>query len=286
MKWVCNFSGGLCSFWSAVRLIERVGRQNVILLFADTLVEDKDLYEFNSRATDYLGIPLTRISLEMKPWDLFRREGLIGNNRFPICSTKLKREPLNEWMDRNYHLNRFETPMFEERAGVCLGFDHTEWHRVKEFEDEHPTWELIAPMTEPPLWDKCRIISESQKLGFKQPRLYTLGFPHNNCGGGCVRAGISHWVHLYRVLPHVYLDWEQEEQITIWYFRTRGIEPLTMLKDRRGGETKSLSLFQLRQRVEAGEKFDRNDWGGCGCGGATVSAEKAFATGVTAPSLN
>ena len=43
---------------------------------------------------------------------------------------------------------------------------------------------------------------------------------------------------------------------------------MTMLKDRRGGVTKSLSLEALRLRVESGEEFPKYDWGGCGCGGA------------------
>jgi len=31
-----NFSGGLCSFWSAFRDVQEAGPENVILLFADT----------------------------------------------------------------------------------------------------------------------------------------------------------------------------------------------------------------------------------------------------------
>lgn len=44
---VVNFSGGLCSFWSAHRVKERYGSANMVLLFADTLIEDPDLYGFN-----------------------------------------------------------------------------------------------------------------------------------------------------------------------------------------------------------------------------------------------
>lgn len=61
----------------------------------------------------------------------------------------------------------------------------------------HPDWEIRAPMQEGDIWDKCRMQREAQTLGFETPELYRLGFPHFNCGGRCVRAGISHWVHLY-----------------------------------------------------------------------------------------
>lgn len=267
MKYIVNFSGGLCSFWAAVRMIRAHGRENVVLLFADVLIEDQDLYEFLGHAENILGIPVTRVSREIEPWELFRREGLIGNNRSPICSIRLKREPLNEWMQAHYELDQNQHNAFYEPATVVLGFDATEWHRVADFQAKHPTWLLAAPMTEPPAWDKCRMIQEAEKLGFKQPSLYAEGFPHNNCGGRCVRAGISHWVHLCKIRPASYLDWELKELETMADFRARGIEPLTILKDRRGGETKPLSLQDLRQRIESGEEFPDNEWGGCGCGG-------------------
>jgi hypothetical protein len=39
-----------------------------------------------------------------------------------------------------------------------------------------------------------------------------------------------------------------------------------VLTDRRGdNKKKPLTLRQLRERIEAGEEFDRFEWGGCGC---------------------
>lgn len=260
MKHIVNFSGGACSFWAAWRVVAKYGRENVVLLFADTLIEDEDLYEFNERAAELLGIPITRICEGRKPWQLFRDEGLIGNNRFPICSIRLKRDPLDLWTRQN---------CMEMDTTIYVGFDFTEHNRLEDLRRELSPWKVEAPMCDEPLWDKCKIISECAKLGFKQPKLYTLGFPHNNCGGRCVRAGITHWVHLHRVLPARFQEWEIEEQEAIIDLTARGIEPLTVLKDRRGGETRNLSLKDLRIRIESGEKFSRNDWGGCGCGGAT-----------------
>jgi hypothetical protein len=150
-----------------------------------------------------------------------------------------------------------------------MGFDWTEEHRLAAIRREKPTWRIEAPMLEAPYWDKCRMQLEAEKLGLKIPKLYTLGFPHNNCGGRCVRAGISHWVHLYRVLPERFLEWEREESITRDDFAKRGIEALSILKDRRGGTFKPLWLSELRLRIEAGETFASDEWGGCGCGGAT-----------------
>jgi hypothetical protein len=259
-KHVINFSGGLCSFWAAHRVVQRHGTKGVVLLFADTLIEDDELYTFNDQASALLGIPITRICVGLTPWQLFRKQGLIANSKYPICSVYLKREPLDEW---------HRTHCLELGATLYIGFDWTEQFRLDDLRAAKPFWRIEAPMTEPPFWDKCRMQTEAEKLGLKIPRLYGLGFPHNNCGGRCVRAGISHWVHLYRTLPHRYAEWEAEEQQTITELNARGIAAQTMLKDRRGGSYKPMTLADLRKRIEAGEKLPRFDWGGCGCGGAT-----------------
>ena len=120
-------------------------------------------------------------------------------------------------------------------------------------------------MIHAPIWDKCRMVEETEKLGIKVPRLYYMGFPHNNCGGRCVTAGISHWVRLYSVDRPGFMEWANDERDTMAEFVTRGITPLTILKDRRGGEVNNLSLHDLAKRIESGEKFTRHDWGGCGC---------------------
>lgn len=270
MKYIVNFSGGACSFWAAFRAILKFGKENVVLLFADTLYESSDLYEFNLKAEETLGLKIVRISEGFTPWQLFQIEGMIGNDRFPICSTKLKREPLNAWMEANYEMDLSQSNMFKEHAAVVLGFDWNEEHRVKDFQNQHPTWTVRAPMLDEPIWDKCRMLKECELLGFKTPILYQLGFPHNNCGGFCVKAGISHFVHLHKVLPEVFHRIEVEEYTTQLQLKKRGISnwQFTVLKDRRNAETKPLSFTDLRQRIERGEKFPRDEWGGCGCGGA------------------
>ncbi len=285
MKHVVNFSGGLCSFWAAHRVVQKFGPENVTLLFADTLIEDDELYQFNKQAAQLLGVPITRICQGETPWELFRREGLIGNSLFPICSVRLKREPLAEWTRRNC-LSAFEEgqgALFGETREPCtiyVGFDWSEGNRVADLRRELSQYRIEAPMTEEPIWDKCRMEREARALGLIIPKLYGLGFPHNNCGGRCVRAGISHWVHLYRVLPSRFWDWARAEWTTAKDFIARGIEPLSILKDRRGGVTKSLYLWQLAVRIKSGEKFPRDEWGGCGCGGATKPPEGDEAHGL------
>lgn len=252
---VVNFSGGVGSFWAAHRVIKRHGRHGLVLLFADVLMEDEDLYRFNADASAYLGVPITRISCEMSPWDLFEREGMIGNSRAPLCSVKLKRELLDAW-HREHTLELTTT--------LHVGIDWTEEHRLHDLRARKPTWRIEAPMCEAPFWSKYRMQGELRAVGIKPPRLYELGFSHNNCGGFCVKAGQAQFALLHRVLPERYAFHEGKEEA----MRAQ-VGDYSVLKDRRGLKTgekaRPLTLRQLRERIEAGEEFDRHDWGGCGC---------------------
>lgn len=267
MKHVVNLSGGACSFWAADRVANRFGVSDMTLLFADTLIEDQELYDLNALTAEYFGIPITRVSIELTPWQLFRREGLIANNRFPICSVMLKREPLDEWFRMNM------TPkdsLFGEPDIAYVGLDWTEINRLNDLRASKPEWIWEAPMCEwEPLWDKCKMLSELKALFGWLPKAYEDGFPHFNCGRRCVRAGITHFVHLWNTDPEQFLDWENEEQQTIAEFTERGIgsADFSVLRDRRGGVTKALTFADLRARILAGDTtLPKDDWGGCGCG--------------------
>ena len=189
VRHVVNLSGGACSFWTAHRVAERYGTADLILLFADVLIEDPELYEFNDWTAQFFGVPITRVSLELTPWQLFRREGLIANARLPICSVMLKREPLNQWIARNC------TPrgsLFGEPDVIYLGFNALEFDRLEAFRAAKPEWQVEAPMCEwPPVWGMCQMQEELSKLGAPLQRAYRDGFPHNNCGRRCVRASLT-----------------------------------------------------------------------------------------------
>lgn len=99
----------------------------------------------------------------------------------------------------------------------------------------------------------------------KQPLLYDQGFAHNNCAGACVRAGQGQWLQLLEHNPARYAHEEAEERA----FREAIGKDVAILRDRRGGTTKPLTLEALRLRAqlepEAITDDDRMDIGGCGC---------------------
>lgn len=61
MKHIVMYSGGVGSFIAAELVAKRYGTDDLVLLFADVLMEDEDLYRFNGDVERYLGVKLTTI---------------------------------------------------------------------------------------------------------------------------------------------------------------------------------------------------------------------------------
>lgn len=254
MKYIVQFSGGVGSWAAAKRIAQRHGTENMVLLFADTLIEDPDLYRFLNEAAANIGVPITRLADGRTPWQLFRDERFLGNTRVDLCSRVLKRELLNGWVKDN--CDPGDTTM-------VFGIDWSEEHRIARTRERLAPWLVEAPMCEAPYLLKPQMLELLKAEGIEPPRLYGLGFPHNNCGGFCVKAGQAHFKRLLEVMPEQYAYHEGQEA----EFQEFIGKPVTILKDRRGGETKPISLREFRERLEAGQtgQLDLFDWGGCGC---------------------
>lgn len=270
MKAVVQFSGGVGSWAAAKRTVERFGAENTTLLFADTLIEDADLYRFLDDAERNVGVPITRIADGRTPWQVFRDVKFIGNTRVDPCSLILKRDLLRSWIDE--HCDPSDTV-------VVLGIDWTEEHRLRRAQPRWEPWELWAPMCDEPLIDKPDVLAWLRDEGIEPPRLYALGFPHNNCGGFCVKAGQAQFKLLLDRMPERYLAHELEEEAT----RVHIGKDVSILRDRsRSGiaeheaehgpiegqvdKTVPLTLRRFRERlgVNAAD-YDAEEWGGCGC---------------------
>lgn len=252
---VVNYSGGAGSYMTAKRVAARHGKEGMVLVFADTLIEDGDLYRFLADSQGVLGIPLVRVADGRTPWDVFKDARFLGNARVAPCSKILKAELLDSWIAEHC------TP---ETCTVYLGIDWSEKHRIDRLKPKRLPWVYEAPMCDSPYLSKQQMIAEMEADGIKAPRLYELGFPHNNCGGGCVKAGQAHFVHLLKTLPDVFAEWERREA-EMQRFLER--DDVAILRDRRGGTVKPLTLRQLRERHSVGDECEQMqlDWGGCGC---------------------
>lgn len=293
MKHIVMFSGGLGSWMTAKRVADQHGTDSLTLLFADVgsdrsphVGEDEDTYRFIRDAANNVGAQLVTVADGRDIWQVFTDDRFLGNARLANCSKYLKQKPCRDWLDTNCD---------PANTTLYVGIDWTEIHRIPAnrlgyahpfnrpcvdvkgclaytngVEDAEPckrhlrdqAWRVEFPMTGAPLLDKDDMIAACEDAGIKVPRLYRAGFPHNNCGGFCVRAGQAQMELLLREHPERYAFHEAEEQ----KLRNHLGKDVAVLKDRAGGEARPLTLREFRERVEGQpDLFDPLDFGGCGC---------------------
>lgn len=294
IRHVVSFSGGAGSWGAGKRLSASIPREQLTLLFADPIIEDQDTYRVvlegaanilgaprpaalvdavlglpelsvddphclerkrilsDVRACAMLAIPgLGWIAEGRHPWEVFEDRRFIGNSSADPCSLILKREFMDAWRDANC------TP---DACVRYVGIDWSEKHRLARMLPLVAPWRYEAPLCDPPYMTKAAVLDWMRREGIEPSRGYALGFPHDNCGGFCCKAGIAHFALLYHARRSRF-DWHEW-----WENRLRAlVGDYSMLTDRRGGIKKPLPLSVLRERIEAGEDFGQEEWGGCGC---------------------
>lgn len=262
IKHVVQFSGGLASYFAAKRVVEQCGKQDVILLFADTLIESEDLYRIMPTYVADVGAQFERIADGRTPFEVFKDVRFIGNSQVDPCSAILKRDLCRKWLEGRF------TPFEDALAGIveqAILYVGITWDegRIDEIRERWRPWTVRAPLCDPPYITKRDMIRETLAKGLEVSRAYTEGFPHDNCGGGCVKAGITQWMHLRKMRPEVFQKWKEGEADAI---KEIG-KDVSILRDRRGGATKPMTLAELEKRIADGDPtLPRYDWGGCGCG--------------------
>jgi hypothetical protein len=265
-QYIINVSGGLTSYEALRRTIARHGRDAVRAVFADTLIEHADLYRFLTDTERLLGVAITRLADGRDPWQVMKDRRAITMQGAAPCSQELKRKVIDRWVGENFEPGTY-TRVF--------GMDWSEMARMERLKAELAPVPVWFPLAEPPYVDKCHIAADLEMAGVETPYLYRIGFTHNNCGGGCVKAGQAHWAHLWHVLPDTYALWEAKEDGV----RQHLGKDVTILKDRRGGgPRKPMTLAAFRARLEMGEAYETDEWGGCGCFAPSVAALPMFAT--------
>mgnify|MGYP003128831367 FL=1 len=253
MQHIVMYSGGLGSWATAKIVIERYGTENTTLLFADTLIEDEDLYRFLDEGAKYLGVEFTRIAEGRTPWEVFHDTRFLGNSRVGNCSKILKREFIHKWIKKRYK---------PDECIMYLGIDATEEQRLIRAQKWWDPYVVESPLTEPPFYDYATLKKWLEDAGIELPSLYKLGFAHNNCGGFCVRSGQGQFAHLLKVFPERYAYHEKKEEEIREYLDAN----VAILRDRRGGKSKPMTLKDFRARLSEKDKnLNLLEWGGCDC---------------------
>jgi hypothetical protein len=293
---VVFFSGGLGSFATTLRVIEKHGTENLTLMFTDTLIEDHDLYRFlietsghffnidkaiiSSLAERAMNITLTEVSMDNRKVDLEQLR-LDTNEAIPqLVWLSDQKDPwdiffeqrflgnsriaqcssiLKQIMSRKYVKKNFSP----DNTTLYLGIDWTEEHRTKAPRKNWSPYKVEFPMCEEPYANKIDFIKELDRIGIETPRLYAMKFAHNNCGGFCVRAGQGHFANLLEQNRPLFLYHEKREQD----IRKVIGKEVAMMRKQKDGVRFSYTLQDLRIDIEGGnkEEIDMGDIGGCGC---------------------
>lgn len=240
MHYVARISGGAGSTVAADRAVQKYGPDRVTLLFANTNTEHPSLYE----SIRYLnevhmkGVEFVHLRNDGKNiWDVFNRFGYIKKGGTGCkASLELKKKPLDAYVKSRWAPGE---------ATSITGLDFTEEDRIERFDKVihakgYATWH---PLTEAPFMNACAQVEQIMEWGYPEQVMYSKGYPHNNCGGGCVLAGISQWVGLYHDFPETFRYHRDEEA----KFIAKTDYPI--LRDRRGGDTKGMPLSILEERI-------------------------------------
>lgn len=290
LQHIVQCSGGKGSYGAAKRVANRYGIERLTLLFADTQIEDQDLYAFLEDVAEDIGVPVTYIADGRNPFEVFKDVRYLGNTRSDPCSRILKRDLLRHYMEEHFDPNN---------TVLYLGIDWTEEHRFTSAQKRYHSmgWRVEAPLLWDPVIHPHQILKAMEHKGITVPRLYKMGFPHNNCGGGCVKAGQAEFVRLLENFPERFKWWmEQEEEVAehigseVTILRDRSKKSIAQahgweasdLRNIHGLEGRlrayeapdgtelplsvTLSLRELAHRHEVDpDSIDWTDSGGCGC---------------------
>ena len=231
--------------------------------FADTQYESEDTYRFIDHVVALSGVEFETLSQGKDIWDVFMERKMMRHpRRGCLASYHLKRIPLID-----------HALSYAEPVTVMIGFGPDECDRVERLLAGNDHYEITYdfPLRWSPKWWHCDVKSELKKRGVTTwPKAYEEGMGHNNCGRRCVQGGVNYYSLLWLDRPDSFREEEVKESQFLTMLREEGRPEYTILRDRRGGTLKNMSLRQLRQELENGTRFpNERQRIKCGCDLAT-----------------
>lgn len=203
-------------------------------------------------------------------WEIFRDRRYLGNSERDPCSLVAKRQVLADWRSANCHR---VGELFGLPDVFIVGIGDHEKHRFYgdarsigiQRANAADGWIYEAPLlSEPQDGEYGLFYGPLESFGPAAPRLYDLGYMHNNCGGFCCKAGQAHWQNRFIVQPERFAyDAMMERKVAAYLGGD-----FSMLTDRRGGEKKPHRLDAFAERLRADPKLKIEYEGGdsgCGC---------------------
>lgn len=238
--YIVSLSGGMGSALAAERALQRYGQQ-VMLWFADVRFEDDDLYRFlddcAKRWRDLYGVELHKHINKRNPLEAAAYQCLVPTQRRAPCTKMLKIDPFKKY------ITTLEGPLT-----IMLGMDWKEQHRLAAPRESYGKlgYEVDYPLMWKP-WELRPYQEVVREWGIEPPRLYAYGFPHNNCGGRCVKQGIREWLRLRYHFPERFAevrDWELANRE-----KSAARANRTINHEKHGGKKFPVTLAEIERRL-------------------------------------
>lgn len=233
--------------------------ERVVLITANTTIEDPDNWRFAIEVWRWLGEPEWHVVTDGRhPMQVGRDRSCVPNNRWAVCSQELKIKVVKEYM----------APRWSPESSVLVfGYDPDDTERLGATTAGWAPWECRYPLIETTTF-KWEVFDRWDERGIRHPRLYDLSPrpAHANCGGGCVRGGQAAWEAKLRNDPDGpfgYAWWEAQEEESRAFLG----KDVAIMRHRGGRKVgQPLTLREFRERLELTPTlFDATDWGPCGC---------------------
>lgn len=189
---LCWFSCGAASAVCTKHTIDSCPDSEVIPVCCDTRhSEDADNFRFSNECEQWFGREIKYISSEdyRNVDEVFEKTRYMSGLHGARCTTELKKIPRL----------KFALP---DDINV-FGFTFDERKRVSDFTCRNPDMILKWTLIEQRI-TKQDCYEELQQAGIELPRMYRLGFEHNNCPG-CVKASSPwYWQMVRTHYPEVF----------------------------------------------------------------------------------
>ena len=214
------FSCGAASAVAGKFALKKYG-DSVDIVYCDTGSEHSSNMDFLKECEDWYkrDIKILKNSNYTDHFDVVRKKKFITNQYgFAYCTHELKMK-------------------IRQEAGYCesvniFGYTLEETKRADSLENHN-----IDMVCEFPLIDnkvtKEECLGIIWQQGIKMPRMYELGYSHNNCVG-CVKGGIGYWNRIRKDFPDVFKKMsklEREIEVTILKHRSGEKEGQRMYLD-------------------------------------------------------
>lgn len=190
-RFVVWFSCGAASAVAAKCAVEKYG-DACHVVYCDTMeTEHPDNQRFLVDVEDWIGrrVEKIRSTRYVSVDDVINRRRYMSGIKGALCTTEMKKFP------REAYQLPTDTHIF--------GYTADEQKRADRFEEGNPTlaveWILIdAGITK----EKCLHILAAN--GIALPKMYELGFDHNNCIGCVKSTSAGYWNRVRRLFPEIF----------------------------------------------------------------------------------